>query len=412
MNIATVMSLISILGMALSHPKPTFCEPQLMNIKKSIDWTRAVPAQGIIVVVGEAGTELESYASDELAKYLKLLFDINISKEHLQNRSVGSMHTPAIILGTPQSNPLLVELLAQNNVAFDDEAPGGDGYIIKSATHENRSVILIGGSNENGVLYGVYEFLQLYGIRFYSTGDILPDNPNPFSLPVPDFREKPYFKIRGLNNFLNMDVIDYTRKLPADYPFKEPYMDYGFVQWNDYARFFDQMAKLRFNYVHFGLNYIYLPGHDFIPKYWHFEYQGLGSAKAEAQGHIAVLRQAMDYAKSRGFTIAVGIDLTNVPPEIRDNFDKLSDKETPDWRDVTDPALQEMERMKVRRLRETFPEANYLFVWSGESPAPCGNSDRLGFIDKYREAYGIDYDSLKKGRYYLTGFERFEHVVL
>ena len=68
--------------------------------------------------------------------------------------------------------------------------------------------------------------------------------------------------------------------------------------------------------------------------------------------------------------------------------------------------------MKVRRLRETFLDADYLIVWSGGSPAPCGNSDRLGFIDKYWEAYGIDYDSLKKGRYYLTGFERFEHVVL
>ena len=194
---------------------------------------------------------------------------------------------------------------------FVEEDPGDDGYVIKSATYENRKVILIGGSNEIGVLYGVYEFLQLYGIRFYSTGDVLPDNPNPFSLPVLDFREKPYFKIRGLNNFLNMDVIDYTRKLPADYPFKEPYMDYGFVQWNDYARFFDQMAKLRFNYIHFGLNHIYLPAHDFIPQYWHFEYNGFGTSEGDAPRSTSVLRQAMAYAKNEDLRSPSALILQN-----------------------------------------------------------------------------------------------------
>ena len=412
MKIAAGMSLIPILVTALSFPKPASCELQIMNCKKNIDWTRAIPVQRMVVVVSEAATDLESYASDELVKYLRLLFDINISKEHGRNLAKGSVHQPAIILGTPQSNPLLVELLTRDSVPFDEETPGGDGYIIKSATYKNQNVLLIGGSNENGVLYGVYEFLQLYGIRFYSTGDVLPDNPNPFSLPVLDFREKPYFRIRGLNNFLNMDVIDYTKKQPADYPFKEPYMDYGFVQWNDYARFFDQMAKLRFNYIHFGLNYIYLPGHDFIPQYWHFEYKGLGTVKEGLPGSTSILRQAMAYAKKRGFVVAVGIDLTNVPPEIRDNFGELSDKDTPDWRDVTDPVLQEMERMKVRTLRETFPDADYLLVWSGEAPAACGNSDCVSFIDKYRDAYGIDYDSLRKGGYHLTGYERFEHVAL
>ena len=248
MKIATKMSLVAILGMALSHPKPTFCEPQIMNFKKSIDWNRAVPAQDIVVVAGEAATDLESYASNELVKYLRLLFDIDISTAHGWNLPENSAHQPAIILGTPQSNLLLMDLLRRDRVPFDEEAPGDDGYVIKSATYENRNVILIGGSNENGVLYGVYEFLQLYGIRFYSTGDVLPESPAVFSLPVLDVREKSYFGIRGLNNFLNMDVIDYTKPQPVDYPFKESYMDYGFVQWNDYEGFFDQMAKLRFNY--------------------------------------------------------------------------------------------------------------------------------------------------------------------
>ena len=79
-----------------------------MNCKKNIDWTRAIPVQRMVVVVGEAATDLESYASDELVKYLRLLFDINISKEHGRNLAKGSVHQPAIILGTPQSNPLLV----------------------------------------------------------------------------------------------------------------------------------------------------------------------------------------------------------------------------------------------------------------------------------------------------------------
>ena len=210
MKITTLISLIPLLIMALSNSKPVSCEPQIMSFKKSINWTNAIPVQNIVVVVSEAPTNLESYSSDELVKYLRLLFDINISKEHGRNLADDSVHPPAIVLGTPQSNPLLVELLTRDTVPFDEETPGGDGYIIKSATYKNQNVILIGGSNENGVLYGVYEFLQLYGIRFYSTGDVLPDNPNSFSLPVLDFREKPYFRIRGLNNFLNMDVIDYT----------------------------------------------------------------------------------------------------------------------------------------------------------------------------------------------------------
>ena len=410
MNISVLTSLVAILIVALPNLQPVSCQPDKMSPKKNVAWS--IPVQDIMVVLGQAATDFEVYASNELVKYLKMLFHLNVSMENEQNVTANSLNAPAILLGTPQSNPLLVELLARGRVPFDEEAPGDDGYVIKSETYKNQNVILIGGSNENGVLYGVYEFLQLYGIRFYSTGDVLPENPNPFSLPVLDFREKPHFRIRGLNNFLNMDVIDYTKKQPADFPFQESYMDYGFVQWNDHARFFDQMAKLRFNYIHFGLNYIYLPGHDFIPQYWHFKYKGFGTGNEGASSSTSILRQAMAYAKKRGFTVAVGIDLTNVPPEIRDNFGELSDKVTPDWRDVSDPALQEMERMKVRTLRETFPDADYLFVWSGESPAPCGNSDCVSFIDKYRETYGIDYNSLKKGGYYLTDYERFEHVVL
>ena len=132
MKIAAGMSLIPILITALSFPKPASCELQIMNCKKNIDWTRAIPVQRMVVVVGEAATDLESYASDELVKYLRLLFDINISKEHGRNLAKGSVHQPAIILGTPQSNPLLVELLTRDSVPFDEETPGGDGYIIRA----------------------------------------------------------------------------------------------------------------------------------------------------------------------------------------------------------------------------------------------------------------------------------------
>ena len=85
-----------------------------------------------------------------------------------------------------------------------------------------------------GVLYGAYTFLEQLGIGFYLGGDAFPGHNLPLEVPASlDVRQKPVFAVRGSlpwYNFLNSPTT-----------------------WDldDFKYFFDQMAKMKSNFVGF-----------------------------------------------------------------------------------------------------------------------------------------------------------------
>lgn len=112
----------------------------------------------VSIVVPKKATSRESFACEELKKYLLMIFE-GISVEITDS----PLHGASIIIGGPEHNEAAARYISEE--AFDKAVPGPEGMMIKSFGDD---VILIAGSSKNpnecerGTIYGVYEFLERF----------------------------------------------------------------------------------------------------------------------------------------------------------------------------------------------------------------------------------------------------------
>jgi alpha-glucuronidase len=66
-----------------------------------------------------------------------------------------STQNGSILLGTPQSAPVIAQL----NLPLANA--GAEGYVIRSLTHEGHRITVIAANSDAGVLYGTFHFLRL-----------------------------------------------------------------------------------------------------------------------------------------------------------------------------------------------------------------------------------------------------------
>lgn len=107
------------------------------------------------------------------------------------------------------------------------------GYMIKTCKSSGRTVLLIAGGDDRGVLYGAYRFAEHLGVRFYMHGDVYPDEYMPLELPEIDQQASPLFETRGIQPF-------------HDFP-------EGPDWWNleDYKAIISQLPKMGMNFIGF-----------------------------------------------------------------------------------------------------------------------------------------------------------------
>jgi len=91
----------------------------------------------------------------------------------------------AVVLGTPASSPLLAPL--HSEIA----SLGPEGYLLKRVQRDGRSVLVVAGQRDIGVLYGVFHLLRLL-----QTGA---------SLDALDVHESPRVHLRVLDHWDNLD---------------------------------------------------------------------------------------------------------------------------------------------------------------------------------------------------------------
>jgi len=118
--------------------------------------------------------------------------------------------------------------------ALGDLAP--QGYCLKTLAPGQwaggrRALLLVIGGDDAGTLYGAYRFAERLGVRFYLHGDVIPDEQEPWKMPVLDERAAPLFALRGIQPF-------------HDFP-------EGPDWWNrdDYLAVIGQLPKLRMNFL-------------------------------------------------------------------------------------------------------------------------------------------------------------------
>ncbi|MBM3477293.1 MAG: hypothetical protein FJX75_28835, partial [Armatimonadetes bacterium] len=317
---------------------------------------------GAKVVVADEASPMEVFAAREVSRYFRLLCG-------LESPGVSDAgQAPAVFVGvSPEALP----------PDADDQA-----YAIRVASTDPPRLRIV-GKTPIGVQYGVYSLLEKLGVGFYLGGDAIPEQRDSLLLPS-DLNESgaPVFKIRGSlpwYNFLNS---------PTTWDLE------------DYQFFFDQMAKMKMNFVGFH-SYDHEPFCAYPDKgqwqmgqpaatsmtYWwgtirglptkdfgfgtgaFFPYEVFGSRSAAlakepqektpdgalfplrtAQDDAiiraqCVLAQGLQYAKWRGVKVCLGFELVGDP---------------------TNPEQRRIEEARIRHMLATFPMLDYVWFWQSE----------------------------------------------
>jgi hypothetical protein len=169
------------------------------------------PPQSVQIVV-ETPSPTIDYAAAQLQDYAKKLFGADWE--------VGP--------STASAHPFRIELAGDGERRGAVGVEGDDSYTLSPSPKSLR----IAGSNDRSVLFGVYELVRGWGVRFYLSGDVIPAQPV-CSLPDRSIRRKAALKLRGAH----------------------PYPDFlaGPSSWDEaqFERYIAQLPKLGLNFLGF-----------------------------------------------------------------------------------------------------------------------------------------------------------------
>ena len=137
--------------------------PSLVPPPKEVEWSARAPvnlkAGDVEIVIGDQADPPERYAAEMLQKNVARRFGqkwpIVVESQDRAKRGV------AVLLGRRESCRDLDRLCAQKKIDLSAESPGHDGYVIEVLTVNDQTLVLVGGSNARGVIYGQDTLFEL-----------------------------------------------------------------------------------------------------------------------------------------------------------------------------------------------------------------------------------------------------------
>ncbi|MBI2193172.1 MAG: alpha-N-acetylglucosaminidase C-terminal domain-containing protein [Planctomycetes bacterium] len=181
-----------------------------------------------LIVLGRKATPTEKHAADELKRYVERTSGARLPVVQDGETTTRPGQT-VILIGRPETNPRILELVLQGALKLSGDYPGGDGFVIHTAGNK----LVLGGSRDRGTLYAVYHLLEKFlHVGFFSDGDQVPKTRN-IALPRINLPEKPRFSLR----------FSFHGGCAAGYSFGSLW---GFEEWKTEL---DWLAKNKFNAV-------------------------------------------------------------------------------------------------------------------------------------------------------------------
>jgi hypothetical protein len=147
-----------------------------------------------VIVVGQGGETFDGWVAGELQRYLRSLSGAEVPIVTSEKVPAGK---PLIVLGSPQSNPLIAGAQKEGLIDFTGLKP--NGLIVKTVELNGGPAVVAGGNDEAGTMYAAYELLERLGIVFQLTNDIIPQVQPDLPIPSLDVRMEPVFKDRGMH---------------------------------------------------------------------------------------------------------------------------------------------------------------------------------------------------------------------
>lgn len=165
MRMLLICSLSLIPMSAAAAESPSDC-PLVPVPKVYRDSGRFLPLAGegeAAIVLGAKATEPESYAAERLQTLFERRFKrrLAIARED----AVPDRVRQVLLLGQRTTNAWLDRLCEQRKIELSARSPGEDGFVIDAAEDGMRQVVLVGGSNASGVIYGQNTLLDLFEQR-------------------------------------------------------------------------------------------------------------------------------------------------------------------------------------------------------------------------------------------------------
>ncbi len=284
----------------------------------------AAPTKQTVILSPRDASWLERLAAREVRRYVYVRTG---SLLPILSEPGMAQKTDAIIVGHKDRNLVKEAIAAQDTVAAALDGLGAQHYCLKTipqtsgpdsgrpASRARHQVLLLTGGDDLGTLYAAYRFAESLGVRFHLHGDVVPDEPAEWALPVLDERAAPLFALRGIQPF-------------HDFP-------EGPDWWNrdDYLAIIGQLPKLRMNFI--GLH-TYPEGHpNAEPTVWIGLPQDIGPDGgvrfSYPSSYMNTLRGNWGYAPKRtsefNFGSAQLFEREDFGPEVM--FGAMPDPETP-----------------------------------------------------------------------------------
>lgn len=166
------------------YPDP---EDPGINFDKKIGDIIRGSASGYSIVYAASKSETQYYAATELQTFLEQVAGAILPLEPDDTVKYKPEGKYISVGGT--------SLLSQAGITFDYDSLNGDGFFIKSLDNS----LFINGANDRGVLYGVYDYLEIMtGLRFLAFDRTYIPELNKLELFETDRVQIPAFEYRGM----------------------------------------------------------------------------------------------------------------------------------------------------------------------------------------------------------------------
>ena len=193
-------------------------------------------AASVIIYNKSAGTQ--KFAAQELKKYLNLMivwdqvpigdcFDVVERNDEFHfEHIIGSQ---IVLASTVSLAPWLKEIISPISLPN----PNSDAFIIRtldsnSATPENINTVVLVGGSDRALLFGVYDFLERLGCRWFSPTEEHVPQLTEIKVPAMNISESPGMKYRGfylVEPLLPMDkCVDWQTKMKLNVGWAPEYL--------------------------------------------------------------------------------------------------------------------------------------------------------------------------------------------
>ncbi len=137
--------------------------PSLVPVPTEVRWSESAPVElkdgAVAIVIGARASEPARCAADLLQRRVERRFGRRWPV--LSEADDWKRHDVVLLLGERATNAWLDRLCAEKRLDLGETSPGRDGYVIDTLAADGKTIVLVGGSDARGTLYGQDTLYQL-----------------------------------------------------------------------------------------------------------------------------------------------------------------------------------------------------------------------------------------------------------